>query len=245
MFTVALLMAMQAEADPILQQLSNQVDSISTEPLPIKLYGATMAPDFQLMIGLNGKDAVTGVDNIGSEAATLTTQFVLNKIKPDLVINAGTAGGFKEKGGKIGDIYLGFPHIIFHDRRIPLPGFDHYGLGLYPTPGLQNLATRLRVKTGVISTGNSLDHTTRDMEIMQQGDAAVKEMEAAAIAWVCRLYNTPLIALKAITDLVDTPTAVPEQFVQNLATASNNLAAAVFQLLQLIQSVNSIDDLFA
>ncbi len=33
--------------------------------------------------------------------------------------------------------------------------------------------------------------------------AAVKEMEAAAIAWVCGLYGKPLLCVKAITDIVD------------------------------------------
>ena len=33
--------------------------------------------------------------------------------------------------------------------------------------------------------------------------AAVKEMEAAAIAWVCTLYDKPLLCVKAITDIVD------------------------------------------
>ena len=31
----------------------------------------------------------------------------------------------------------------------------------------------------------------------------VKEMEAAAVAWVCELHDTPLVAVKTITDLVD------------------------------------------
>ncbi len=33
--------------------------------------------------------------------------------------------------------------------------------------------------------------------------AAVKEMEAASIAWVCGMYKTPFFCVKAITDIVD------------------------------------------
>jgi len=34
-------------------------------------------------------------------------------------------------------------------------------------------------------------------------DASVKDMEAAAIAWVAKLSNTPFFALKIVTDIVD------------------------------------------
>ena len=37
----------------------------------------------------------------------------------------------------------------------------------------------------------------------QEGGAAVKEMEAAAIAYVASMFQTPVIAIKAITDIVD------------------------------------------
>jgi hypothetical protein len=61
----------------------------------------------------------------------------------------------------------------------------------------------LGLKLGVVSSGNSLDYTDRCMEIMGQHQAAVKEMEAAAIAWVCELFGTPLLCIKSITDIVD------------------------------------------
>ena len=54
-----------------------------------------------------------------------------------------------------------------------------------------------------MSTGNSLDFTKEDMDAMQRHGVAVKEMEAAAIAWAAHLFGTPMFALKAITDIVD------------------------------------------
>lgn len=45
-------------------------------------------------------------------------------------------------------------------------------------------------------TGNSLDYTDKCMDIMKQHEAAVKEMEAAAIAWVAALFGTPLVCVK-------------------------------------------------
>lgn len=77
------------------------------------------------------------------------------------------------------------------------------------------------------STGNSLDYTVQDMEIMTHHKASVKEMEAAAIAWVASLFNKPMFCIKAVTDIVDGDKPTQEEFLENLHTA----AAALQQVL--------------
>jgi hypothetical protein len=52
----------------------------------------------------------------------------------------------------------------------------------------------LGLKQGVVSSGNSLDYTDKCMDIMSQHSVAIKEMEAAAIAWACGLYQVMLLA---------------------------------------------------
>ncbi len=39
--------------------------------------------------------------------------------------------------------------------------------------------------------------------MMKQNEASVKDMEAAAIAWVCSLSNTPMFCVKVCSDIVD------------------------------------------
>lgn len=41
------------------------------------------------------------------------------------------------------------------------------------------------------------------MAFMRDQKVAVKEMEAASIAWVAALFQTPMFCLKSITDIVD------------------------------------------
>ena len=41
---------------------------------------------------------------------------------------------------------------------------------------------------------------------------AIKEMEAAAIAWVCGLFGTPFFCVKAVTDIVDGGRPSHEEF---------------------------------
>ncbi len=43
----------------------------------------------------NGKDPSTGMDNVGTVPAALSTYLAVHALDPDLVISAGTAGGFR------------------------------------------------------------------------------------------------------------------------------------------------------
>ena len=87
---------------------------------------------------------------------------------------------------------------------------------------------------GNVSTSNSLDHTERDDEFMLENNAHVKDMEAAAIAWVIEnCYSTsnsngneetlPFFAIKVVTDIVDGNKATETEFLSNLHVASKKL----------------------
>ncbi|XVF00946.1 hypothetical protein REPUB_Repub04eG0046100 [Reevesia pubescens] len=68
-------------------------------------------------------------------------------LQPDLIINAGTAGGFK--GAVISDVFL-VSHVAFHDRRIPTPVFDLYGVGLRQAFATPNLLKALNMKGAAV-----------------------------------------------------------------------------------------------
>lgn len=55
----------------------------------------------------------------------------------------------------------------------------------------------------MVSSGNSLDYTEQDMAFMSSNKVAVKEMEAAAVAWVAAMFKAPMFCVKSITDIVD------------------------------------------
>lgn len=70
--------------------------------------------------------------------ATLAAFVAINEFKPDLLLNAGTCGGFKRVGASIGDAFIS-TSFKNHDRRIQIPGFVEYGRGTInslPTPNL-------------------------------------------------------------------------------------------------------------
>ncbi|MCM2277175.1 MAG: 5'-methylthioadenosine nucleosidase [Oligoflexia bacterium] len=230
---IALLFAMEAEARPFVERLGLSQDAAFGDPrLPFVHYRGRYGNSLELLLSVNGRDPRFGVDNIGTEPATLNAYVTLRGFAPQLCISAGTAGGFRSRGGAIGDVYVSDRPLRFHDRRIPLPGFDAYGVGSYPAAPSGELARAVGLKQGGVSTGNSLDHTEKCLELIERGGASVKEMEAAAIAWVAWCLGTPFLALKAITDLVDGEHATEEEFLRNLEAASRALGEKLHRVLE-------------
>jgi 5'-methylthioadenosine nucleosidase len=180
-----------------------------------------------VVVAFPGAHPRFGVDAIGSVPAALLTHAVISRFSPARLINAGTAGGFQSRGGAIGDVYLGASPVVFHDRRIALPGFEAMGVGSFPVESDAALAAKLGVKVGAVTTGDSLDATPEDLKRMNASGAHVKEMEAAAVAWVCERHKVPLVLIKAITDLVDHHEDTADQFTRNYALAVQQLSAVL------------------
>lgn len=221
---------MEQEAEPVISSLKmRRIKKGFNRYLPFNLYKSFLHGG-KIFLITSGKDYRYNVDNVATQPATLAAFVAIEKTRPDLLINAGTAGGFKKKGANIGDVYVG-SGFKYHDRRIPISGFDKYGEGNYPAIKASKIIKELKLKSGIISTGNSLHATDEDLKIIKKSKAAVKEMEASAIAWVAMLYRKPFLALKSITNLVDTSKPTNEEFLNNLDIASRNLSKALAKVL--------------
>ncbi|KAK6121435.1 hypothetical protein DH2020_044824 [Rehmannia glutinosa] len=176
---------------------------------------------------------IIGVDCVGTVSASLLTYASIQALRPDLIINAGTCGGFKEKGASIGDVFLA-SDVAFHDRRIPIPVFDLYGVGTRQAFFTPNLAKELNLKVGKLSTGDSLDMSPHDEAAIVANDATVKDMEGAAIAYVADLLKVPAIFLKAVTDIVDGDKPTAEEFLENLAAVAAALDQAAARVVDFV-----------
>lgn len=232
--TVVIIIAMQTEAQPLVTkfQLSEDLDPVFPKGVPwVRYHG--MYRDLHINIIWPGKDKVLGVDSVGTVSASLVTYASIQALQPDLIINAGTAGGFKAKGASIGDVVLA-SDVAFHDRRIPIPVFDQYGIGArttFPTP---NLLKELNMKVGKLSTGDSLDMSPHDETAILANDAFVKDMEGAAVAYVADLLSVPAIFIKAITDIVDGDKPTAEEFLQNLVAVTAALDHTVTEVVNFV-----------
>lgn len=235
---VVIVMAMEAEAAPLRAALGaiplNLPSWASTLPCQVSHAPKTEGRP-EVILAVNGTDPIYGVDAIGSTAAALTAHVALNVSQPrasvDLLLSIGTAGGWARTGAAIGDTYVAWPHFACHDRRIALPGFDAMGHSKLAAADLRDHASALGCRLGIVTSGDSLDESPTDHQRILASGAEVKEMEAAAVAWVGHLHGVPVGALKTITDLVDSPVATEAQFLENLAMSAVTLRHKTLDLL--------------
>jgi 5'-methylthioadenosine nucleosidase len=102
-------------------------------------------------------------------ALWLTPGLSWQALKPDLLINAGTAGGFRAKGGQIGDVYVS-SLLRNHDRRLILPQFVDYGIHKHealPTPHLRDV--RAAAPT-LVNPACSLEAARRSCSSVSSGE---------------------------------------------------------------------------
>ena len=228
---------MEAEAKPFVEHLDLKlVDNFFPAEAPFVAFQGSH-DNCLLTVITNGKDDVhgTGVENVGTVPAALATFLTLQKLKGevDLLINAGTCGGFRSKGAEIGDAFL-TTATAYHDRRIPIPPYIPYGIGKVESLSTKQLAGAIGAKTGICTTGNSLDMHDVDHHHIKENDASVKDMEAAAIAWACELHDTPHFCIKVVTDIVDGDKATAEEFLENLHSASVKLQKVLPEVIEYV-----------
>jgi nucleoside phosphorylase len=216
---ITVLYAMEAEGMPLVERLK-LTEQPAVDPNLTQRHFAGTVGTVSIDLLINGLDPRSGTDRIGTDAATLAGFIAIRKFAPDVVINAGTCGGFQSRGGCIGDIYVSEGDCLFHDRHIALPGFELQARGQWPVTPAPHLAAAMGAKSGIISTGNSLDATPDELMFFARHHVVAKDMEACAIAQVCGQCGVPFIAVKAVTDLVDHPEPTSAAFLRNLRTAS-------------------------
>lgn len=230
-----IIMAMRGEAEPIARRLNLSVATQPLTPLPI-LWREGEYRGLHVGMAMNGVDTATQMDLIGTQAATLTTQAAIAHFKPSVVLNFGTCGALSARGAQVGDLFMVTDRVWFHTRRIPLPGWDRYGLGGHKTAGSPELALRLGLKAGVLSTTDSLDFAPVDREMFAKVNADVADMEGAAIAWVSEIHGLPFYSIKGVTDLMDLDEKAGDQFQANFDRLVESISEAAIRLISELAS---------
>lgn len=236
---ILLVVAMDSEAKPIIQTLNLRKVPNAFPGLPMVSYVGKYS-GLDIFLIENGKDPIHKVQNVGTQAATLTTYLGITRYHPDVIISVGTAGGSSKKNVQIKDIYVS-RKIYFYDRRIPTPGYHEYGLGGYSSMNLETITKKFHLKSGIVCSGDSFAHNEADMEQITKLNCDVEEMEAGGVAWVSMLTNTPMFALKGITDHIGADNSVQLTH-ENLPSVAKKLANKLKEILEYF-SGKSIKDL--
>jgi nucleoside phosphorylase len=228
--SILLVIAMQGEADPILEALGIHEPGTPLElPLP-PLSWATTFNGLNVHLVVNGQDPVYNLDSFGTDAAGLSTYLGIKAFSPDLVISAGVAGGFKSQA-QIGDVYLSKDSIRYFDRRVSItsPDYQDYAIGFYPVIDASKMAAELGLQTGIVVTGGSFENSLIDDREIRNLDGSVVEMECAAVARMSMLLGKQFMAAKAIVDF-DDAVGFSGQFDQNFQIATTNLAKQLLSI---------------
>jgi adenosylhomocysteine nucleosidase len=171
--------------------------------IPVSSAVAQKSPEsFETKVG---DEVVTFVHGgWGKVAAAASTQMVIDGMRPDLLLNLGTCGGFQGRIDR-GAIMLVERTIIYDivEQMTDSEGaIDSYSTDL----NLNWLPERLPtpVQRGLLVSADR-DIVAADIpELIRKYNAVAADWESGAIAWVARKNNQRLLILRGVTDLVST-----------------------------------------
>jgi len=194
---------------------------------------------------IDGNDVVIVQSGIGKVAAALATAILVDKFKPDYVVNTGSAGGFNATL-KVGDIVVS-SEVRYHDVDVTAFGYEigqlpanpaayipHETLVTAAKAGIDKLEN-IQAMVGLITTGDTF--MTKDEDIAKAREnfptMAAVEMEGAAIAQTCHQFNVPFVIIRSLSDIAGKES--PTSFDEYLETASVNSSQLVINMLNALQ----------
>lgn len=148
--SVIIVIAMKEEAMPLVDhyQLERLEPSRFIQGSPMVAWYGEVAGPVRLHVVWCGYDERFGVNNVATTAAAVSTYAAIAAFgKPSLLLSAGTAGGFGQRGASVGDVFLS-TKCVFHSRRIPVADgrLEEYGFGHFRSPPLAGLAAAAGLK---------------------------------------------------------------------------------------------------
>ena len=138
----------------------------------------------------------------GKISAAASAQYIIDRYKPDLLINIGTCGGLlgRIETGTIILVERTIVYDIIEQMSDPDEAIQHYASSL----DLSWLPDELPhpVSRGLLVSADRDILATDIPMLMKKYNAVAADWESGAIAWVAGKNNTRLLILRGVTDLV-------------------------------------------
>ena len=204
---IGIIGAMQLEVDEILA-LSDDYKEITIHG--IKFYETT----------IKGIKVIVLLSGIGKTNAAISTTLLLDNYKVDLVLNIGTAGGLQDYE-KVLDVIVS-TKVAHYDVDVPNwpRGFNYDSKdSSISTPTLFEASSKhvdiitkfigedSRVFTGPIASGDQFIYREDQYKKILEDfpEALCAEMEGAAIAQVCDLFDVNFVIIRSLSDITIAP----------------------------------------
>jgi len=213
---------------------------------------------------MEGSDSKKSVDvtllrcGVGKVNAAVGCALLIQRFKPDCVINTGSAGGINKGQGKdnkdlkVGDAVIS-SGLIYHD--VDVMAFNYAPGQLPGQPQIfpvdeklvklaEDSVDELRRENilpddfnhyrGIIGSGDIFMHEPERINNVRKvfPDMVAVEMEGAAIAHCCHLFSVPALVIRALSDIAGTES--PMSFNEFLPIASKNSAQIVTRIVKKI-----------
>lgn len=138
----------------------------------------------------------------GKVAAAASTQYVIDHLRPELLINIGTCGGFDESLQQ-GDIVLPNKTIIYdivEQMGDPNEAIDAYSVSM--DIAWINSDTIESVRQCVLVSGDR-DIMQSDIAVLRQKYGAIAaDWESGAIAWTAQKNGLSALILRGVSDII-------------------------------------------
>lgn len=195
---------------------------------------------------ISGVDVALLLCGIGKVNAAVGTTLLIDKLAPDYLINTGVAGGFPEEIA-VGDIVIS-TEVRHHDAdatvfdyefgQIPrMPAAFEADQTLVEFAGNSNLNDpSVTIFKGPILSGDSFVHHPEQINKIVEKFPLIMavEMEGAAIAQTCYLFNIPFVLVRSVSDKVSEAgsTDIYKKFMEKAAMNSVTLVLGLINRLK-------------
>ena len=192
---IGLIVAMQSEFDLVKQ--------IVKQPKIQKMN------QLDFLVGNVGNNQIVMLKSgIGKVNAAIACVEMIKNFDPEYIINTGLAGGI-DKRLSVMDVVLG-QNVVYHDvwcgegnqygQIQGMPCF--YAADSKLLKKAQKIVSDVKIVAGLIASGDKfIDDVNKLKNIKEKfADGLAVDMESAAIAQACFLYDTPFLAVRIISD---------------------------------------------
>lgn len=213
------VIAMASEAEPVTAPITEK-----------KIY--TVHGRMVVRGKLCGKETAVVCCGVGKVNAAAGTQYAIDCLHADKIINLGFAGGLNG-GTEIGKIY-GVSHAAQYD--FDLSAINGTPVGTpdeYDSPYF-GLAVCEGFPLKKLATGDRFNDDRADFEFLTGTlGADIRDMEGGAIAHVCRHADVPCYSFKIISDVAGSGSTT-EQFLSNIALCAKVAGESVCSIFEAV-----------
>ncbi|WP_066311856.1 5'-methylthioadenosine/S-adenosylhomocysteine nucleosidase [Bacillus sp. FJAT-29814] len=194
---------------------------------------------------MHDMDVILLRSGIGKVNAAMSTTILLEKYKPDCIINTGSAGGLNPDLN-VGDAVIS-TEVRHHDVDVTAFDYEYGQVPQLPAAFLAdeklmaiaesaaNEIENFQIVRGLIATGDSFMEDAERVEFIRRkfNNLQAVEMEAAAIAQVAFRFGVPFVIIRSLSDIAGKESEISfDQYIDKAATNSATLVMKMVEALK-------------